>query len=87
MKIKITKEGSYIFSGNIPLYKETMVCDKEKIKSGETYALCRCGKSSNKPFCDGSPINYNFDGTELSELASKKIYKESLTVFETDSFI
>lgn len=91
MKIKITKDGSYIASGNIPLYKETMICNekkdsvgfdkKEKIESGETYALCRCGKSKNKPFCDGSHIDEHFDG---SELASKKIYEESLTVFETD---
>ncbi len=91
MKIKITKNGPYIVTGNIPLYKQIMVCDekgastdfkkKEKITSEKTYTLCRCGQSKNKPFCDGTHIAASFDGTEL---ASKNIYQENLTVFETD---
>ena len=91
MKIKITKNGPYIVTGNIPIYKETMFCDekgasigfknKEKITTDESYTLCRCGQSKNKPFCDGSHIDADFDGTEV---ASKKIYEESLTSFETD---
>jgi CDGSH-type Zn-finger protein len=39
----------------------------ENIKTPETYALCRCGQSSNKPFCDGTHIKVNFDGTEVSD--------------------
>jgi len=91
MKIKITKNGPYIVTGNVPIYKETMVCDeegasigfknKEKIESGESYTLCRCGQSKNKPFCDGSHVATDFDGTEV---ASKKIYEENLTIFETE---
>ncbi|OQD59607.1 hypothetical protein MBBAR_1c00010 [Methanobrevibacter arboriphilus JCM 13429 = DSM 1125] len=91
MKIKITKDGPYIVTGNIPLHNEIIACDeegntigfkeKEKIDSSETYTLCRCGESKNKPFCDGSHLKINFDGTEV---VSKKIYEESLTTFETD---
>ena len=91
MEIKITKNGPYIVIGSIPIYKETITCDekgistgfknKEKIKTDETYTLCRCGESKNKPFCDGSHIDAEFDGTEI---ASKKIYEESLTTFETN---
>ncbi|MBZ9570845.1 CDGSH iron-sulfur domain-containing protein [Methanobrevibacter sp. TMH8] len=91
MKIKITKNGPYIVTGNVPIYKEDMICDekgastgfknKEKIDVEETYTLCRCGQSKNKPFCDGSHVAAGFDGTEV---ASKNIYKESLTTFETD---
>ena len=29
MKIKITKNGPYIVTGNVPLYTETMDCDEE----------------------------------------------------------
>ncbi|WP_225369814.1 CDGSH iron-sulfur domain-containing protein [Methanobrevibacter arboriphilus] len=38
---------------------------KKKIDSSETYTLCRCGESKNKPFCDGSHLKINFDGTEV----------------------
>jgi CDGSH-type Zn-finger protein len=26
-------------------------------------AMCRCGHSSNKPFCDGTHVTIDFDGT------------------------
>jgi CDGSH-type Zn-finger protein len=30
---------------------------------GEHVALCRCGASKNKPFCDGMHVATCFDGT------------------------
>lgn len=87
-KIGVTKNGPYIISGNIPVSKETIVADKEgysvKWKKGkkypikETCALCRCGHSKNKPYCDGSHIKANFNGTET---ASKKKYADCCEKF------
>jgi len=39
----------------------------ERIETEETYALCRCGRSSTKPFCDGTHVRIRFDGTETAD--------------------
>jgi CDGSH-type Zn-finger protein len=80
-KVSIMKDGPYVVSGNIPLSKDLSVTEEsgvpEKRKKGkkypqqESYALCRCGESKNKPFCDGSHITCRFQGTET---ASRKKY-------------
>jgi len=61
-KILISKNGPYLVSGNVPLAKEISVAksigEPENWEKGKkyplqkSYALCRCGKSKNKPFCD-----------------------------------
>ena len=33
---------------------------------GPAYALCRCGESSRKPYCDGSHAEADFNGTEAA---------------------
>lgn len=76
-KIKIVKNGPYVVSGNVPLYKETSIVDKEGIPehwekgesfpNQETYLLCRCGKSYSKPFCDSSHIKEKFNGKETAD--------------------
>ncbi|UZJ38662.1 MULTISPECIES: CDGSH iron-sulfur domain-containing protein [unclassified Prosthecochloris] len=46
-QIRIAENGPYYIKGSIPLH------DADKPESDEHYALCRCGRSRNKPFCDG----------------------------------
>ena len=75
-RIQVTKNGPYIVTGGIPLVKQILVCDKkgnsvewregERFPAQETYALCRCGGSRNKPFCDETHLKNNFDGTETA---------------------
>ena len=82
-KIKITKDGPYIVRGGVPLAKEAIICDEEgtplrwergePYPAKETYALCRCGQSGHKPFCDGAHAKTGFDGTET---ASREKYLE-----------
>ncbi len=48
-QIKITGTGPYLVTGTIELIDDKgMVVEKK-----ENFALCRCGHSKNKPFCDG----------------------------------
>ncbi|MDF1547381.1 MAG: glutamate synthase-related protein, partial [Bacteroidales bacterium] len=46
-EIRITEDGPYFIKGGIALQ------DQDKPESTEHFALCRCGNSKNKPFCDG----------------------------------
>lgn len=46
--IQISEDGPYYVKGSIELN------DNDQPESEEHYALCRCGNSKNKPFCDGT---------------------------------
>ena len=37
--------------------------DGHVIEHPDPMAMCRCGHSSNKPFCDGTHATIDFDGT------------------------
>ena len=76
VKVQVAPNGPYLVSGKVPLAKEVMVSDKkgvpiewkagESYPSQEVYALCRCGGSVNKPFCDGTHVKIKFDGEETA---------------------
>jgi len=61
--IVVKRNGPYAVSGDIPLarkiqvvseFGEPLTWKKEGLtECDEEYALCRCGQSANKPFCDG----------------------------------
>lgn len=73
-RIKVSKDGPYLVSGNVPLMEQLVVNDHAGVPKGwkegrrypprRSYALCRCGRSKNKPFCDGSHVKAKFVGTE-----------------------
>jgi CDGSH-type Zn-finger protein len=75
-RIKVTRNGPYIVTGGLPL-AEQIIChdpngdchgwrEGKRYETFQTYALCRCGHSKNKPFCDGSHSPTGFDGTETA---------------------
>ena len=77
------RTGPYLISGNLPLAKVTIGTNAEgesvrwesghKFAHPASYALCRCGRSAKKPYCDGTHAKLSFDGTET---ASRKPYRE-----------
>jgi CDGSH-type Zn-finger protein len=82
-RIVVLHDGPYVVYGGVPLRRKRKIVSAENDaltwKTGEplatedTYALCRCGHSSSKPFCDGTHAVVGFDGTET---ASERPYKE-----------
>ncbi len=88
-RIVICRNGPYLVSGGLPLRKEISQVGKEKeperwvkgeqYPSQESYALCRCGQSKNKPFCDCTHARVGFDGTET---ASRRDYSEQAQLLE-----
>ena len=73
-KIVVQKNGPYLVYGDIPLVRKAQVVSEfgepiawrkgEVIETSGLYELCRCGHSSNKPFCDKTHEKIGFDGTE-----------------------
>lgn len=51
--------GPYLVTGTLKLTD----VDGREIPHPDQMALCRCGGSSNKPFCDGTHLTNDFDGT------------------------
>ncbi len=88
-RIEITENGPYLVSGGLPLSEESIVTNAEgdsldyrvdkKFPLKPQYALCRCGQSGNKPFCDGTHVAVPFDGTET---ASRQPYLEQAETIE-----
>jgi len=75
-RVKVTKDGPYLATGGIPLAQDVIVPgddgEPERWAKGPGYplrescALCRCGASKNKPFCDGTHSAVGFEGTETA---------------------
>lgn len=88
-KIQVLKDGPYLVSGGLPLREQLIVTNEEgesldyregkKYPAQAQYALCRCGQSGNKPFCDGTHKEVSFDGTET---ASREPYLKQAETIE-----
>lgn len=50
VKITATENGPYLIDGSATF---TDAEGNKQTTSGSMVALCRCGHSGNKPFCDG----------------------------------
>ena len=58
VNITPSENGPYIVSGSVTLTD----VDGRAIEHPDPMVMCRCGQSSNKPFCDGTHATIDFDG-------------------------
>ncbi|MGI5171552.1 ferritin-like domain-containing protein [Spirillospora sp. CA-253888] len=75
-KIVVLRDGPYLVYGGVPLKRKRKIVSGagdaltwrtgETLPTERTYALCRCGHSGAKPFCDGTHARVGFDGTEAA---------------------
>ncbi|MGA8764589.1 MAG: CDGSH iron-sulfur domain-containing protein [Candidatus Sulfotelmatobacter sp.] len=55
--IQVLPKGPYLIAGKFAL----LDASGNKIEAGEKIALCRCGASTRKPFCDGTHSKVGFE--------------------------
>lgn len=55
--IEVSPKGPLLVYGNVTIKDK----DGTETKKNKVTALCRCGASGNKPYCDGSHNKINFE--------------------------
>ena len=61
-KIKVRKNGPYLVSGDDVVLEDWE--GNEYSMPTKPFALCRCGASANRPFCDGRHNAVDFKASE-----------------------
>ena len=78
MRIQVMNGGPYVVSGGVPLKEMAPVQTlngenvdwhvlREIDESRDMYALCRCGRSNDKPYCDGSHATSEWPEAETAD--------------------
>jgi len=79
--IEVVKNGPYRVSGLCRVRDAR----GEDVPARGRFALCRCGSSSNKPFCDGTHAKIGFDGarfTTASPDAAQRYRGKGITIHD-----
>jgi uncharacterized Fe-S cluster protein YjdI len=58
-EVTVTPNGPLVLRGNLRIIR-----DGVEIARMDRASLCRCGQSSNKPFCDGTHLEVGFSDSE-----------------------
>lgn len=67
VKITVKQNGPYLVEGDVAVYDWN---GKPYTIAKKPFALCRCGGSTNKPFCDGTHTKIGFKAAEAAVPAS-----------------
>lgn len=93
--IKSRPAGPLMVSGGLPVVRKTAAHSEhgeplawktsESLTDRAGYALCRCGDSQNKPFCDGAHTAAGFEGIDTADAStyderSKELGNDGITV-------
>ena len=71
VKVTIRPNGPYLVEGEL----ELVDINGSKVDTsgrGGRFALCRCGASVTKPFCDGTHSKVGFQAAEAAAAQEKK---------------
>lgn len=64
-------ENAFLRAENVPVLIDR---DGKTMEAKPVTALCRCGKSANKPYCDGTHKRDGFDGSGPATPPADKVY-------------
>jgi CDGSH-type Zn-finger protein len=88
-RIEVIPKGPYLMYGQVPVSRRRAVVSEHqepltwqtigRLQTGDMIALCRCGGSAQKPYCDGTHRKIGFDGTEGAPTDS---YGERARIYE-----
>jgi len=62
VNITVRDNGPFLVTGSVALVDAEG--NQFDLRDKETIALCRCGASENRPFCDGSHKTCGFESAE-----------------------
>ena len=87
-QIRVADGGPYMVSGEVPLTTKTPAMSEhgepltwktdEPMETRARYALCRCGATENKPFCDGTHSSVEWDGADNAPAGAYAERRKSL---------
>jgi CDGSH-type Zn-finger protein len=63
VKVTLRDNGPYVVEGEIEIVSQS---GQPIANRGARNALCRCGGSTSKPFCDGTHSRIGFDAAEAA---------------------
>jgi len=82
--IECRPNGPYLVKGLVGLTNSR----GESVATEGVFALCRCGHSANKPFCDGTHKTVGFSGARVSDGSNDKLKSYSapgITIYDNRS--
>jgi 3-phenylpropionate/trans-cinnamate dioxygenase ferredoxin subunit len=73
INILVKPNGPYVVSGDLSQIEiKDINGNKYDLTGKQAVALCRCGASMNKPFCDGTHSRIGFQAAEAAVKAEQK---------------